>query len=84
MFPFELISLVLLPLAAIGAPLAAKRRPVWAWVALVGCAFLLVWPVKWPQYLLLVLAPLSVCAAHAPAALVALVSRVRGAIRGSG
>lgn len=79
-FPFELVSLVLLPLAAIGAPVAAKRRPVWAWLALVGCVFLLVWPVKWPQYLLLVLAPLCICAAYAPAALVAMVGRVRNRI----
>ena len=76
-FPFELLSLVLLPLAAIGAPLAARRRPVWACVALIGSVFLLVWPVKWPQYLLLVLAPLCICAAHAPAAVVALVRRLR-------
>jgi hypothetical protein len=79
-FPFEPITLVLLPLAAIGAPLAARRRPVWAWLALVGCVFLLLWPVKWPQYLLLVLAPLCICAAHAPAAVVALVRRVRSGI----
>ena len=76
-FPFEAVSLVLLPLAAIGAPVAAKRRPVWALCALVGCAFLLVWPVKWPQYLLVVLPALCICAAHAPATVVALVRRLR-------
>jgi hypothetical protein len=40
-FPFGVVSVVLLPLAAIGAPLAARRRPVWAYVALVGSIFLL-------------------------------------------
>ena len=75
-FPFELVSVVLLPLAAIGAPVAATRRPVWAWAALVGSVFLLVWPVKWPQYLLVVLPSLCVCAAHAPASVVALVRRL--------
>jgi hypothetical protein len=76
-FPFEPVSLVLLPLAAIGAPLAARRRPVWAWAALVGCVFLLVWPVKWPQYLLVALGPICICAAHAPAAVVLLVRHFR-------
>ena len=76
-FPFGVVSLVLLPLAAIGAPLAASRRPVWAWAALVGCVFLLLWPVKWPQYLLVALAPLAICAAHAPAAVITLVRRLR-------
>ncbi|HEX2690222.1 MAG TPA: hypothetical protein VHN14_26585 [Kofleriaceae bacterium] len=50
---------------------------MWACVALVGSVFLLVWSVKWPQYLLVVLTPLSICAAHAPAALVVLVRRLR-------
>lgn len=75
--PFGVVSLALLPLAALGAPLAARRRPVWAWVALVGSVFLLVWPVKWPQYLLVVLPALAVCAAHAPATIVAVARRVR-------
>jgi hypothetical protein len=76
-FPFEAVSLILLPLAAIGAPLAARRRPVWAFTALVGCVFLLLWPVKWPQYLLLALAPLCICAAYAPATVITLVGRLR-------
>jgi hypothetical protein len=75
--PFDIVSLVLLPLAAIGAPLTAKRRPVWACVALIGCVFLLIWPVKWPQYLLIVLPPLCICAAHVPATVIAVVRRLR-------
>jgi hypothetical protein len=81
--PFEALSMLLLPLAAIGAPLAARRRPVWAWIALVGCVFLLLWPVKWPQYLLVVIPPLCICAGHAPATVVALVRRLRS-LRASG
>lgn len=76
-FPFGIVSLVLLPLAAIGAPLTARRRPVWAVAALVGSVFLLLWPVKWPQYLLLVLPPFCVLAAHVPATCTALLHRLR-------
>jgi hypothetical protein len=71
------VTRVLLPLALVGLPVALSRRPVWATATLAGLAFLLVWPVKWPQYLLLLLAPLAMCAAHAPAALVALTRRLR-------
>jgi len=80
-FPFQGVSLVLLPLAVLGAPLAARRRPVWAWTALVGSVFLLVWPVKWPHYLLVVLPSLCMLAAHAPATCVALARRARRAAR---
>ena len=61
---------VLLPLAVIGAPAAARRRPLWAAWGAVGMLFLFAWPTKWPQYLLLVLPALCVCAAHAPEAVV--------------
>ncbi len=53
---------VLLPLAAIGLPATLRQRPVWASWALVGLVFLVLWPTKWAQYLLLVLPPLCVCA----------------------
>lgn len=43
-----------------------------------GEAGLLVWPVKWQQYLMLILVPLAICAAHAPAAIAALTRRFRG------
>jgi 4-amino-4-deoxy-L-arabinose transferase-like glycosyltransferase len=68
---------VLLPLAVIGAKVAARRRPVWAAWALAGMLFLFVWPTKWPQYLLLVLPALCVCAAHAPEAAVELFRWIR-------
>ncbi|HTE50184.1 MAG TPA: hypothetical protein VK698_04875 [Kofleriaceae bacterium] len=81
-FPAGRVTAALLPLALIGMPIAASRRPVWAVSTAVGLAFLLVWPVKWPQYLLLVIVPLAICAAHAPAAVVALVRRLRGRAAG--
>lgn len=77
LFPLGRITAALLPLAVLGFHETVLRRPVWAAAALVGLAFLLVWPVKWPQYLLLVLVPLAVCAAHAPAAVARLARRVR-------
>ena len=76
-FPAGKVTLALLPLAVLGFPVAAARRPVWAAAPLAGFGFLLVWPVKWPQYLMLVLLPLAICAAHAPATIVALVRRLR-------
>jgi hypothetical protein len=38
------------------------QHPVWAVWAAVALVFLVLWPTKWAQYLLLVLPPLSVCA----------------------
>jgi hypothetical protein len=76
-FPGGLVTLALLPLALLGMPIAATRRPVWATATVVAFAFLLVWPVKWPQYLLLLMAPLVICAAHAPATGIALARRLR-------
>lgn len=78
-FPVGLVTLALLPLAVLGFPLAASRRPVWAAAALVGFLFLFVWPVKWPQYLLLALVPLAICAGHAPATIIAFTRRFRRA-----
>ena len=72
----------LLPaLALIGAPVAARRRPVWASWALTGMCFLFVWPTKWPQYLLLVLPALCTCAAHAPASVMQLSGWARDRLR---
>ncbi|RKH11620.1 hypothetical protein D7X74_25210 [Corallococcus sp. CA047B] len=52
----------LLPLAVVGAPRTWRERPVWAVGAVVGLVFLLLWSTKWPQYLLLVIPALCVCA----------------------
>lgn len=57
-----LADLIILPLSLIGLPRAWKERPIWvAWMAF-GLLILLLWPTKWPQYILLVLPPLTVCA----------------------
>jgi hypothetical protein len=53
---------VLLPLALMGAPATLRQRPVWASWAAVGLVFLVLWPTRWAQYLLLVLPALHVCA----------------------
>ncbi|HEY0096992.1 MAG TPA: hypothetical protein VGB96_21875, partial [Archangium sp.] len=68
---------VLLPLAVIGAPATLRQRPVWASWAAVGVVFLVLWPTKWAQYLLLVLPPLSVCAGMGVSTLYGLVASVR-------
>jgi hypothetical protein len=69
---------VLLPLAAIGARATWRQRPVWAAWAAVGLVFLVLWPTKWPQYLLLVLPALSVCAGMGVSTLLGL---ARSALR---
>jgi len=61
-FPVGWLDLLLLPVAALGVPAAARHRPVWLAWAIVGLVFLLVWPTKWPQYTLLVRPPLTVLA----------------------
>jgi len=61
-FATGLNAWVLLPLAAVGAPATVRQRPVWAAWAGVGLVFLFLWPTKWPQYLLLILPPLCICA----------------------
>jgi hypothetical protein len=69
---------VLLPLAAIGARATWRQRPVWATWAAVGLVFLVLWPTKWAQYLLLVLPALSVCAGMGVSTLLGLVSTLVG------
>lgn len=76
-FATGLTATLLLPVAAIGFPVAwRERRPFAVW-AVVGLVFLLLWPTKWPQYLLMVLPALAVCAGEAPRAIVAAVARLR-------
>ena len=67
---------VLLPLAAIGARSTWRERPVWAVWTAVALVFLVLWPTKWAQYLLLVLPPLSVCAGMGVSTLLGLVTSV--------
>jgi hypothetical protein len=61
-FAFGWLDMLLLPVAALGVPSAARHRPVWLAWAVVGLLFLLAWPTKWPQYTLLARPPLTVLA----------------------
>lgn len=53
---------LILPLSIVGAKRAMRERPIWIAWAIVGIFFLIIWPTKWPQYTLLVRAPLAICA----------------------
>jgi len=59
----------LLAAAVLSAGVAWRARPVWVVWGGVGLAFLLLWPTKWPQYTLLLRAPLCGCAGLGAAAL---------------
>lgn len=62
------IDLIISVFALTGIRRAWQRHPVYLlWLAL-GLGFLLVWPTKWPQYILLITAPLSIVAADGFAA----------------
>lgn len=52
----------LLPLAFAGLGRAFRVRPVFASWMVAGLLFLFVWPTKWPQYILLILPAVAVCA----------------------
>lgn len=69
----------ILLLALIGLRRLGQRRAVFAvWLA-VGLAFLLVWPTKWPQYILVITAPL--CLAAAEGAQIVLIEPLRGVLQ---
>ena len=61
-FHTHLADLLILPFAAVGLPWTVRRRPVWAAWAVAGLLFLVLWPTRWPQYTLLILPALAVCA----------------------
>lgn len=57
-------DLVIFGLAVLGMPrLFSQRRSMFLWLAL-GLLFLLIWNTKWPQYILLILAPFCLSAAY--------------------
>jgi len=61
-FVTGLADILILPLSFFGIRRAIQERPIWvAWAAF-GLIFLVLWPTKWPQYILFVLPPLAVCA----------------------
>ncbi|MBN2549451.1 MAG: sugar ABC transporter permease [Anaerolineales bacterium] len=58
------LDLYITLLAGIGLQRLWDRQRVYGlWLA-IGLVFLLLWPTKWPQYILILTAPLSLAAAH--------------------
>ena len=53
---------LILALAVLGLPLLYRRRPIFLLWLLLGIVALLLWPTKWPQYTLIVAAPLCLSA----------------------
>ncbi|GAP16094.1 hypothetical protein LARV_03890 [Longilinea arvoryzae] len=67
-FIFLLDTFIFL-LAILGLPRLFKQQPVFfAWLA-IGLAFLLIWNTKWPQYAVLVVAPMCLSASEGLSAL---------------
>ena len=76
------VDLFLTALAFVGLRRLWHEHRVFAlWLGL-GLLFLLVWPTKWPQYVLLVSAPLSLAAAHGTHVVLAPVRRWVAGFRG--
>lgn len=51
-------------LALVGISRLWRKRQVYVFWLAIGMFFLLVWPTKWPQYILIITAPLSLAAAE--------------------
>jgi hypothetical protein len=61
---FVLADSLIFLLALVGVPfLYQKNKPMFVWL-LVGMVFLLYWRTKWPQYVMLVIPPFCLSAAH--------------------
>ena len=58
------IDTLLFVLALIGLPALFQKARLFFYWLVVGLLFLLLWETKWPQYALIVLAPLSLSAAY--------------------
>lgn len=58
------IDLFIIGLAIFGLARLWKKAPVFVFWLAVGILFLLAWPTKWPQYILVLTAPLSLAAAE--------------------
>ena len=80
---FVKLDAAMLPLALIGVVPLARRRPVYAiWLGL-GAAALLLWPTKWPQYLLIIAVPYALSGAAGIALIVRAVAAIpRRILRG--
>jgi hypothetical protein len=62
-FPIN-VDAFIFALAILGLPRLFLRRRIFFYWLVVGLAFLLIWTTKWPQYTLIILAPLSMSAAQ--------------------
>jgi hypothetical protein len=61
---FISIDSLIFVLALLGLPvLFQKNRPIFIWLV-IGLAFLLLWTTKWPQYIMAIMVPFCVSAAH--------------------
>jgi hypothetical protein len=58
--PWDTLTFVL---GMVGLLFLCRRRPIYALWLVLGMAVLLLWPTRWPQYTLIVLAPLCLSAA---------------------
>ena len=64
-------------LAIVGIPnLFKNNKPMFIWLV-IGMAFLFIWSTKWPQYILLVLAPYCISAAYGADFFRSVLSRLR-------
>ena len=62
-FLFQLDTLIAL-LAVIGLPRLGKKHPLMLTWLVIGLVFLLIWKTKWPQYILIITAPICIAAAE--------------------
>src|SRR3990172_8303739 len=62
-FLFQLDTFIAL-LAVIGLPRLGKKHPLMLTWLVIGLVFLLIWKTKWPQYILIIAAPLCIAAAE--------------------
>ena len=72
LFFTPLADWTLFPLALVGLWRTVRARPVFASWFLIGLVFLFAWPTKWPQYILVILPAVAVCAAFGVETIVAL------------
>jgi chromate transport protein ChrA len=58
------IDTMIFVLAAVGLPALFRKARFYFYWLITGVVFLLLWETKWPQYTLIILAPLSMSAAY--------------------
>ena len=68
-------------LGVLGLPFLYRRRPIYALWFVLGVVILLLWPTRWPQYTLMVTAPLCLSAATLPVASAEWLDRRTGVLR---